>query len=126
MMFCMGVLFGVLYDFLRVLRRLLRLGKLGADITDVLYWVVATAWVWHIQNEEAEGVIRFCQLLAVALGMLLYYIMLSPMVIWILYTPLHFIGKFFAGLYRYIGRGMDRVCGGIHTYVQSKRKKDDL
>ena len=125
-MFCMGISFGVLYDFLRVLRRLLLIGKLGVNITDVLYWVVVTAWVWHIQNEAAEGVIRFCQLLTVALGMLLYYIMLSPVVIWVLYTPLHFTGKFFVRLYRYIVRGIDTAREGIHTFIQSKRKRDDI
>lgn len=125
-MFFMGVCFGILYDVLRVMRRLLPVGKMIVDITDVLYWMVVTAWVWYVQNEKAEGVIRFCQLLAVALGMLLYYIVLSPMVMWLLYTPLHFVGKFFAGIYRYIVRGMDAVGKTLHAFIQSRRKRDDL
>lgn len=124
-MFCMGVSFGVLYDLLRVIRRLFRIGSIGVNITDVCYWVVATAWVWRIQNDAAEGVMRFCQLLTVALGMLLYYIMLSPAVMWVLYTPLHFVGKFFAKLYRYTVRGIDIVWDNIQSFIQSKRKRDD-
>ncbi|MDD6194379.1 MAG: spore cortex biosynthesis protein YabQ [Lachnospiraceae bacterium] len=125
-MFFMGVCFGILYDVLRVMRRLLPVGKIAVDITDVLYWVVVTAWAWYVQNQKAEGVIRFCQLLAVALGMLLYYIVLSPVVMWLLYTPIHFVGKLFAGAYRYIVRGIDAVGQAIHAFIQSRRKRDDL
>lgn len=118
-MFCMGVIFGALYDLLRVIRRLFHIGDLGVNLTDICYWVLATAWVWRVQNVAAEGVVRFCQLLTVALGMLLYYIMMSPGVVWLLYTPLHFAGKFLKRMYRYIVRGVSFV-------LQRKRKKDDL
>lgn len=125
-MFCLGIGLGILYDLIRVVRRLLCVGRITVNISDAIYWIVATSVIWYVQNETAEGVIRFCQLFAVALGMILYYIILSPYVIWIFYTPLHFMGKFFVAMYRYIGRGADAVLHFVGSRVRKKKEKDSL
>ena len=125
-MFLLGIALGAFYDLIRVIRRLLDTGRLFVNVSDVVYWVVATAYIWHVQNEMADGVIRFCQLFTVALGMILYYIILSSLVIWIIYTPLHFMGKLFSTMYRYIGRRLDAVLSFIGQRIQRNKKKDGL
>lgn len=104
-LFLVGAGLGVFYDLIRVGRRLLGASRLVMNVTDVFYWLVVTAVLWDAQNQAAQGVFRLCQLLAVALGMISYYSMLSAKVLWLVYTPLHFLAKELVRVYRYtIGR----------------------
>lgn len=133
-MFSLGIAMGLLYDGVRILRRLFPVSKIIADVTDVLYWTFVTFWVWYVTNQVADGMVRFCQILAIAIGMLLYYSMMSPLVIWIVYTPLHFMGKHFMRLYRYIGKKVDslwesvdnrivKTCEGFEAKAHEKSEK---
>ena len=99
-MFVLGVVLGVGYDGIRVIRRLVDARKVAEYISDLIYWLVVTVIVWYVQNQETDGVIRFCQLLVGTAGMILYFATISPAVVWILYTTLHFVGKLFARSYR--------------------------
>ena len=70
-MFVLGVVLGVGYDGIRVIRRLVDARKVAEYISDLIYWLVVTVIVWYVQNQETDGVIRFCQLLVGAGGMIL-------------------------------------------------------
>lgn len=127
LLFLIGWGLGIFYDLVRVARRLLGVGKWVADITDVLYWMGVTVVLWYAQNQAAEGVVRFCQLLTVAFGMILYYSILSSKVLWVVYTPLHFFGKQFRRLYRYtIGRVIDKCAQAEKrmAYEEAEKKKE--
>lgn len=123
-MFLLGGMLGLLYDVIRVFRRLFFANRLAVDITDALYWLVVTACIWYAQNEVAEGEIRFCQLLAVALGMILYYIVLSPTAIRLFYMPLHFAGKQLHRFYRYVCKRVDAACRYAVGKIQKIRKRN--
>lgn len=125
-MFVLGVVLGVGYDGIRVIRRLVDARKVAEYISDLIYWLVVTVIVWYVQNQETDGVIRFCQLLVGAAGMILYFATISPAVVWILYTPLHFVGKLFARSYRYIGKEMNALNARIKKYCNKTEKKEHI
>ena len=125
-MFVLGVVLGVGYDGIRVIRRLVDARKVAEYISDLIYWLVVTVIVWYVQNQEADGVIRFCQLLVGAAGMILYFATISPAVVWILYTPLHFVGKLFARSYRYIGKEMNALNARIKKHCNKTEKKEHI
>ena len=125
-MFVLGVVLGVGYDGIRVIRRLVDARKVAEYISDLIYWLVVTVIVWYVQNQQTDGVIRFCQLLVGAAGMILYFATISPAVVWILYTPLHFVGKLFARSYRYIGKEMNALNARIKKHCNKTEKKEHI
>lgn len=125
-MFVLGVVLGVGYDGIRVIRRLVDARKVAEYISDLIYWLVVTVIVWYVQNQETDGVIRFCQLLVGTAGMILYFATISPAVVWILYTPLHFVGKLFARSYRYIGKEMNALNARIKKHCNKTEKKEHI
>ena len=125
-MFVLGVVLGVGYDGIRVIRRLVDARKVAEYISDLIYWLVVTVIVWYVQNQQTDGVIRFCQLLVGAAGMILYFATISPAVVWILYTPLHFVGKLFARSYRYIGKEMIALNARIKKHCNKTEKKEHI
>ncbi len=123
-MFLLGMAMGLLYDLLRIFRRLFRVSRLFVQVTDFCYWPLVILLLWEMQNETVYGVVRFCQLFFVALGMLFYYSMISRWVIFAVYTPIHFIAKQIAKIYRYIERRADLLLQKAEGRLNSvKRKK---
>lgn len=117
-MFLLGMVMGLLYDFLRIFRRLFRVSRWFVQISDLFYWPMVILLLWAMQNELVEGVVRFCQLFFVAAGMLCYYIILSPWVIWGIYTPLHFCAKQRVKFCRHINRK-------VESFFKGKRLSKD-
>ena len=132
-MFVLGVVLGVGYDGIRVIRRLVDARKVAEYISDLIYWLVVTVIVsvnatmfCRVSQLQFSVVMRFCQLLVGAAGMILYFATISPAVVWILYTPLHFVGKLFARSYRYIGKEMNALNARIKKHCNKTEKKEHI
>ena len=125
-MFLLGIGLGLGYDLNRTLRRISKITKEGAALGDFFYWIVAGLVIWQVQNAETEGILRFCQLFIGAAGMILYYAIGSKLVRRILYVPLAVICKFFSSLYRYMGKGCDRLFAFLAKWTEQKEKRDDI
>lgn len=72
-----GVVGGVLLDILRAFRHNRNVNDLVVHLEDILYWVIlgcGVIWVSHALN---AGTIRMYMLLAVFLGMLIYFLTLT-------------------------------------------------
>lgn len=71
----------LLYDCLRILRRVIPHGTIWIGIEDFLYWMVCTAAVFVMLYTQNDGKIRGYAIGGVVVGMLLYYGLLSRFVI---------------------------------------------
>lgn len=74
----MGVALGVLYDFLRAVRRSLNAGVALTALCDTLFWMGTLGAIFVFVLTAAAGEGRFYVLLGAAMGGLLYFIALSP------------------------------------------------
>lgn len=70
--FLWGILMMILYDGLRLFRRLVSHSVLAVAIEDILYWIVCGLLIFRMLYLENSGAIRGFAILAVVLGMLLY------------------------------------------------------
>ena len=68
---------GLVYDVLRVFRRRLRLPLLGG-LLDLGFWVLTTAGLFVYATAVGGGVVRIYMGAALALGAVLYFLLLSP------------------------------------------------
>ncbi len=68
-----GVLILVLYDLLRIFRRVVPHGVLAVALEDVLYWAGTALLIFQLLYRENDGAVRGYALFAVAVGMLFYH-----------------------------------------------------
>lgn len=76
-----GVFAGLAYDFFRLLRVIFRHSDIVTHIEDILYWLFVSGAVLYIFLNENYGEVRAFCILGMFLGMLLYFLTLSRLVL---------------------------------------------
>lgn len=72
-----GMAAGLVYDFVRVLRRLVRHSLFMIQAEDLIYWLVFTVFIMMILLWENNGELRVFSVVAPVLGMIIYFGALS-------------------------------------------------
>ena len=75
--FLSGVLILILYDILRIFRRVIThsVGAIGFE--DFVYWMLVTFLIFTMMFRENNGAIRWFSVLGIFLGMVLYNVTIS-------------------------------------------------
>lgn len=68
-----GVIILVLYDGVRIFRRIVPHGVVAVALEDVLYWIGTALLIFQLLYRENDGAVRGYALFAVAVGMLFYH-----------------------------------------------------
>lgn len=93
----LGVFVAVIYDIIRILRRVVKHNRFFISLEDILYWVFCAFEVFYLLYRESSGVLRWFSVLGIALGMFLYLISISRFVVGFasefIRKVLHIIGK---------------------------------
>lgn len=74
-----GMIF--VYDFFRILRRVIRHGTIWIAVEDFFYWLFCSIFVFAMLYQENDGLIRGFAIGGVVMGMLLYNRFVSPVII---------------------------------------------
>lgn len=82
----LGVFVAVVYDVIRIVRRVVKHNRFFLSLEDILYWVFCAWEVFYLLYRESSGVLRWFAILGIALGMFLYLISISHLVV-------HFVSK---------------------------------
>lgn len=92
-----GMLLLVIYDLLRIIRRVVKHNNFFVALQDILYWVTCSLLIFIMMYRQNNGIIRGFSILAMLLGMLIYHSLLSEYVVnaisTILNTIIRYIGK---------------------------------
>jgi len=75
-----GMIIGFIYDFYRMVRRIIRPGKIGTGIIDLLFWLTVFLVSFALLFYVNDGEIRLYHLLGFILGGGAYMFILSPLV----------------------------------------------
>ncbi len=76
-----GLVLVVMYDCLRIFRRLVKHNKIGAGLEDVLYWVISAILIFRMMYRVNDGAIRGFSIVGVVIGMVLYHYSISEFVV---------------------------------------------
>lgn len=79
--FLMGMFILLVYDFIRIFRRLIPHGVLWVGMEDMLFWIVSALALFAMLYRENSGYIRGFVIGGVLVGMVLYNSVLSPLVV---------------------------------------------
>ena len=68
-----GALITVVYDVIRIFRRIISHGNLWIGIEDFFFWIWTTFWIFSVLYRENDGNLRIYTILFMVLGMFLYH-----------------------------------------------------
>lgn len=99
----MGGALGLIYDCLRVFRRIIPHKRFWIQLEDGIFWVAAVFFAFGVMLEASRGEIRFFSLLGMIGGMGLYFLTLSHLVIAVsdrvIFVVKKIVGLFFTILF---------------------------
>ena len=79
--FGMGVFITVTYDILRIFRRVCPHKQFVVSFEDMLFWVFCAISVFYLMHTQSNGTLRWFAVLGALVGMLLYKITLSNLLV---------------------------------------------
>jgi len=121
-----GMLLLIIYDMLRILRRVVKHNGFFIAIQDILYWVTCSLLIFHMMYQQNNGIIRGFSILAMLIGMLIYHAQISDLVVYviseILNKTIKLIGKLIALLFMPIRIILNKT-GRLFRWLFLKIKK---
>ena len=75
--FWFGIYITFIYDIIRIIRRVIRHGKLWISIEDFCFWVYCGIEIFLLLNRESNGILRWYAVAGALTGMFLYRRLIS-------------------------------------------------
>ncbi len=110
--FVLGMMLVLVYDCLRIFRRLVRHGVLWISLEDLCYWIFTAFVIFAMLYQKNDGLIRGFSIGGIVLGMFLYN----------QYISRHTV-KFIARILKRIIRFVQRICRFVMTPFRKAAKK---
>lgn len=118
-----GCIIILVYDVLRVLRRLIPHGTLWVAIEDVIYWLSCALFIFAMLYQKNDGLIRGFAICGILVGMIFYNHFISPRVIkWIVFL-LQKIIKIVTFPIRFLAKQIKKPLGFLHKKSRRLLKK---
>lgn len=88
-----GILIGLLFDFFRILRRVIKTSDIITYIEDILFWILTGFIILYSIFVFNNGQLRFYMFLGIVLGAFTYMLFISSYVIKINVKVISFLSK---------------------------------
>ena len=79
--FVSGALITVVYDVIRIFRRIVSHGNFWIGVEDFFFWIWTTFWIFSVMYRENDGNLRMYTICFMGLGMILYHRFLGEPVV---------------------------------------------
>ncbi|MHB8131733.1 MAG: spore cortex biosynthesis protein YabQ [Mobilitalea sp.] len=83
--FLISILWGgillLVYDGLRIVRRLIKHDSFFLAVEDLIFWVLASVFIFAMMYRENNGIIRGFSVMGMAIGMVLYHYIFSEILV---------------------------------------------
>lgn len=89
--FWFGIYITFIYDIIRIIRRVIRHGKLWISIEDLCFWIYCGIEIFLLLKRESNGILRWYAVAGALTGMLLYRKLISRFLI------------------KYVSRGLNQI-----------------
>lgn len=99
MMLC-GMAGGLLFDFFRAVRKLIRMNTLWVGLCDLCFWTLCTAAVFYAARFTNQGQLRWYEFIGMISGLLLYFLLFGSLMVRGLTVVLRVLAKGFLAAVR--------------------------
>ena len=100
--FLTGICIGLLFDFFRIQRKVLKTCDFITYIQDILFWIVSGLIIIFVIMKYTNGEIRIYMVLGIILGILIYFLIISKYIMKIFVCILSFLLNIIGKLLFYI------------------------
>lgn len=121
--FLIGAALFLLYDILRIFRRIVPHGNIWIGFEDFLYWMICTGAVFIMLYQENDGMVRGFAIGGVVIGMISYYFLLSRFVIKINVLVLKTVLGFFKKVFGFLLGPFFKIWKKIWSFLKKRLKK---
>ena len=101
-MFVCGICSGLLFDIIRILRRVFGANIFFVSFSDILFWALISAGVYFAIFEFNYGQIRWYEIMGIILGSVIYFLTFSGLIMKILSALLEFFTRIFQFIFKII------------------------
>ncbi len=120
--FLMGVLITVLYDILRILRRIIPHNILAVSLEDFLYWIICSLVTFSMLVRENNGTLRWFAVAGAMAGMFLYKKTLGYLFVKYVSLLLHKLLDIVGKILHVVFRPLNLVCRGAERMGRKSGK----
>lgn len=118
-----GALLVLAYDGLRLIRKLVKHSVLITSLEDVIFWVCAGIKVFSLIYQYNNGMMRSFIILGMSLGVCLYLILISPILLTITYKILNYILEFIKKIVKYCLKPLKKIVKKVRIIIRTREKK---
>jgi len=118
-----GVLIGVLYDVLRVIRMSISQSKKALYITDFIFVFVSSVATFLFCLTVTDGQLRFYVLFGEALGFFIYYFSFGVIAVKFSARTVEKIKAFFKKIFRFISAPFRKIFAGVSSFAKKASAK---
>ena len=97
-----GLLIGLLFDFFRILRKSIKTSDFMTYVEDIIFWLLTGFIILYSIFTYNNGEIRLFMFLAMIMGILLYWVLISKFILSISLNIINFIKKVFQIIFNII------------------------
>ena len=113
--FLHGAVITVVYDLIRIFRRVIAHGNFWIGVEDFLFWIWTSLWIFSVLYRENDGSFRMYTILAMVLGMIFYHKTMSEPLV-------NVVGKTIRKVVLFLGRPIKWMKINI-SFLGKKLKK---
>lgn len=118
-----GLIIGILYDALRVIRIILSFSKTATYVTDILFSVTASIMTFLFCLSVTNGEVRFYIILGEFIGFFVFYFSFGSVAVRFSEKTVKKIAKLFRRIFRFIFSPFIRIFAVIHMKFTKNLKK---
>ena len=118
-----GVCLSVVYDTIRVIRRIIPHGIVMISLEDFTYWVVAGGWLFLKVCQVNNGIIRGYMIFGIGAGALLYYVLCGRFVMRYLTKGIVSVKKRLKRVTKAVTIRLEKLHRNQETENEEKKKK---
>lgn len=118
-----GLLITFVYDWILILRKLVKHGIVLVSIEDFLFWFACGIGVFYMLYRENNGVLRWFAVVGATLGMLFYKAVIKNRFVYIMSTCIHKIMWFVFRIIQIMLKPLKCLIFAIRRFVRFLRKK---
>lgn len=121
--FIAGICITVVYDCLRIFRRVKRHGTFWIAMEDLLFWIGAAIFLFYVLYETNNGVIRWFSVAGAAIGMLVYKYVIGEHLVEIMSTIIKRIQDIVSRVLKTLFRPAKRLFNRVSNKWKKKKRK---
>lgn len=118
-----GLLITFVYDWILILRKLVKHGIVWVSIEDFLFWFACGIGVFYMLYRENNGVLRWFAVVGAALGMLFYKAVVKNRFVYIMSTCIYKIMWFVFRIIQIMLKPLKCLLFAFSRFVRFLRKK---